>query len=33
VITGVTSHVLQVDGAAHVVSDDRRDVGLNLGYT
>ena len=25
-ITGVTSHVLQVDGVAHVISDDRHDV-------
>jgi hypothetical protein len=31
VITGVTSHVLQVDGAAHVISDDRRDVRLLTG--
>ena len=30
-ITGVTSHVLQVDGAAHVISDDRRDVRLLTG--
>jgi hypothetical protein len=26
VITGVTSHVLQVDGVAHVISDDGYDV-------
>jgi hypothetical protein len=26
VITGVTSHVLQAGGAAHVISDDRHDV-------
>jgi hypothetical protein len=26
VITGVTSHLLQVDGVAHVISDDRHDV-------
>ncbi len=25
-ITGVTSHVLQVDGVAHVISGDRHDV-------
>jgi len=31
VITGVTSHVLQVDGAAHVISDDRHDVRLLTG--
>ena len=30
-ITGVTSHVLQVDGAAHVISDDRHDVRLLTG--
>jgi hypothetical protein len=31
VITGLTSHVLQADGAAHVISDDRRDVRLLTG--
>ncbi len=31
VITRVTSHVLQVDGAAHVISDDRHDVRLLTG--
>ena len=29
VITGVTSHVLQVDGVARVISDDRHDVFRN----